>query len=108
MQIEIEVYGNPGLYRSSRASFAKESTRHRTWTGAARRLVALHGKAKGWAETTGHWGGWDIRVDGVSLYKKRDEYDCWIAPTPDDARDHYRDPVDYLAEALADRHGDVL
>ena len=96
MLIKINVIGNPGLYRDLRDAFAAESTTHRTWTGAARRLVRLNSKSRLWGETTGQWGGWEIIVDGINLY----EDDPINEPTVEEARALWRDPVAYIAEKL--------
>lgn len=107
MKIEIKVSGNPGLYRDLQESLASASTTHRTWTGAARRLVALDRHAEYWARSMGRWGGWDIIVDGVPLTKEHGEGDCWCEPTPEDARRHYLDPVYYIATELQKRYADI-
>lgn len=108
MKIEIKVEGNPGLYRSLRDDFASESSTHRTYTGAARRLVSLDRKSARWSETTGHWGRWRIIVDGLDLNKSYGEYDMWSDPSVDDAHRNYVDPVKYIADALRERHQDVI
>lgn len=62
--IEIRVIGNPCLSRDLQASFAAESTRHRSISGAARRIAQLQRKSDDWAAATGRWGTVEVIVDG--------------------------------------------
>ena len=107
MKIEIKVRGNPGLYRSLQDNFARKSTTHRTFTGAARRLVRLNAMARTWGETTGNWGGWEIIVDGLSLHQSYSEFDIWCDPSPYDARRDCEEPVSYIAAALKARFEEI-
>lgn len=101
MQIEIKVYGNPGLYQHIQDAYRSQSTKHRTFTGAARRLVTLNRKAKDWARASGRWGGWKIVVDGIDLTKPLDIYDSWTTSSVEDIL--YNCPVTVLAKEIADR-----
>jgi len=64
--ITIRTVGNPALYQSLQSSIASE-TRHRTVSGALRRLEAIHRASQRWAETMGNWGGVEIEIDGEPL-----------------------------------------
>ena len=91
--IEIRVIGNPGLYRDLQASFAAESTRHRSISGAARRLAQLRRKSDDWAATTGRWGTVEVIVDGREIDGFWSQIDIW-----DYSR---RDPQSVIEDVLA-------
>jgi len=104
--IEIRVVGNRGLYRDLQASFASESTKHRTFSGAARRLLQLNRMSQVWSQTTGQWGSWSVFVDGVRLEDPIHEFDTWTTPDEYELR-HSMDPQRDMANALRQRFGEV-
>jgi len=66
MKIEIKRIGNRSLYQSL-AEDIDRTTRHRTFTGAARSLLKMSREAATLSETVGDWGQIAITIDGVTL-----------------------------------------
>ena len=66
MKIEIKRIGNRSLYQSLYSEIDR-TTRHRTFTGAARSLLKMTREAARLSETVGDWGQIEITIDGVTL-----------------------------------------
>lgn len=63
MNIEIKFVPNPGLYQSLQDSIAAESTKHRTISGAVRRLQRLKRKVEDMGKNMGQWGHISIMIN---------------------------------------------
>jgi hypothetical protein len=66
-RIIIRTIGNRSLYASLYSSIDSE-TRHRTVSGAARRLVKIARQARTWSANVGKWGSVEIEIDGNTLH----------------------------------------
>jgi hypothetical protein len=66
--IVIRTVADPSLSKSLRDILNMSST-HRTYTGAARRLLKLDRDAADWFRCVGLWGHFEVEVDGKKIDK---------------------------------------
>ena len=68
MEIQITRTGNRSLYRDLYEDIDR-TTRHRTFTGAARSILKMSREAARLSQTVGDWGTIAITIDGNTLDK---------------------------------------
>lgn len=62
----IRTVGNPALYKSLQDSIASE-TRHKSASGAIRRLEQIERDSARWSQLVGKWGRVEIEIDGSPM-----------------------------------------
>ena len=99
MKIEITRIGNRSLYRDLYEDIDR-TTRHRTFTGAARSILKMSREAATLSKTVGDWGRIEVTIDGVTL----DNIDAiYLLLEADNANEDYQWPrrVAVMAEKIA-------
>jgi len=99
MKIEITRIGNRSLYRDLYEDIDR-TTRHRTFTGAARSLLKMSREAATLSKTVGDWGRVEVSINGVTL----DNIDAiYLLLEADNANEDYQWPrrVTVMAEKIA-------
>lgn len=99
MKIEIKRIGNRSLYQSLYSDIDR-TTRHRTFTGAARSILKMSREAETLSQTVGDWGTVAITIDGVTL-DNIDSINLLVDADDANADRRWKCPVAVMAEKIA-------